>query len=352
MPIPSEIPEKEEPADIFQTSAAKTGSDVILQTVYAVGEEKIDHNASQGERIYYIPHRAVLRKYRNSTKLRVVYDASSEDKNQKSLNVCLLQGPNLFPELLKVLRKFRLYQIAFTADIQKAFLKISVSCEDRDAMRFLWIHDDSNLSNPKVQIYRMCRVMFGTKSSPFLVSACIKHHLRNFEGEYTKNAELLNNYTHVDDFICGTNTEMEAIEVYHIANTIMKRSSMTLTKWNSNSPVLRKEYETDKHEDSRPLCDSSSKVLGLEWDNHKDVSSFSAQDIIEYIQKNEQTKRVLKALARIFGPLGFLATYVIQAKVLFQDLWLTGIDWDEPISVQSQSKWIKWQEQLKELPEV
>ncbi|GBM87472.1 hypothetical protein AVEN_9567-1 [Araneus ventricosus] len=40
MPIPSEIPEKEESADISQNSSATTGSDVILQTVYAVGEGK------------------------------------------------------------------------------------------------------------------------------------------------------------------------------------------------------------------------------------------------------------------------------------------------------------------------
>ncbi|GBO21987.1 hypothetical protein AVEN_8472-1, partial [Araneus ventricosus] len=187
----------------------------------------------------------------------------------------------------------------------------------------------------------------------FLLSACIKHHLRKFEGGYPKTVELLNNYMYVDDFICGTNTEMEAIEVYHNANTIMKKASMTLTKWNSNSPVLRKEYETDKHKDSTPLCDSSSKVLGLEWDTRKDVFSFNAQDIIDFIQENAQPKCcVLKAVSRIFDPLGFLAPYVIQGKVLFQDLWLTGIDWDKPIPLELQSKWIKWHEQLKELPKI
>ncbi|GBM31431.1 hypothetical protein AVEN_39231-1 [Araneus ventricosus] len=112
---------------------------------------------------------------------------------------------------------------------------------------------------------------------------------------------------YVDGFICGTNAEMEAVEVYHNANTIMKKASLTLTKWNSNSPGLRKEYESDKHKDSTHLCDSSSKVLGLEWDTRKDVFSFSEQDIIEYIQKNEQTKHcVLKAVSRFSTPLDFL----------------------------------------------
>ncbi|GBM10187.1 hypothetical protein AVEN_258783-1 [Araneus ventricosus] len=40
MHIPSEIPEKEESADISQNSSATTGSDVILQIVYTVGEGK------------------------------------------------------------------------------------------------------------------------------------------------------------------------------------------------------------------------------------------------------------------------------------------------------------------------
>ncbi|GBN72603.1 hypothetical protein AVEN_95484-1 [Araneus ventricosus] len=89
-----------------------------------------------------------------------VWCMMSKDKNQKSLNDCLLQNPNLVPKLLL---KFRLHRTAFTADIQKALLQISVSCKDLNVTLFLWIHDDSNLSNPGVQIYRMCRVMFGAK---------------------------------------------------------------------------------------------------------------------------------------------------------------------------------------------
>ncbi|GBM81485.1 hypothetical protein AVEN_154533-1 [Araneus ventricosus] len=38
--------------------------------------------------------------------------------------------------------------------------------------------------------------------------------------------------------------------------------------------------------------------------------------------------------------------------MLFQGSWFTGIDWEKPIPVESQSKWIKWHEQLKKLPKV
>jgi len=43
---------------------------------------------------FYIPHRTVARENTESTKLRIVYDASArESPNQPSLNDCLHPGP-------------------------------------------------------------------------------------------------------------------------------------------------------------------------------------------------------------------------------------------------------------------
>ncbi|XP_044027348.1 uncharacterized protein LOC122864200 isoform X1 [Siniperca chuatsi] len=89
---------------------------------------------------YYMPHHAVVREDKATTKLRVVFDASSHEEGCSSLNDCLYSGPNLNPNLLDVLIQFRLHEIAFTADITKAFLQISLSEKDKDAVRFLWLH--------------------------------------------------------------------------------------------------------------------------------------------------------------------------------------------------------------------
>ena len=45
-----------------------------------------------GERVYYLPHHAVIRHDKQSTKLRVVFDASAKT-NGPSLNDCLHSGP-------------------------------------------------------------------------------------------------------------------------------------------------------------------------------------------------------------------------------------------------------------------
>ena len=42
---------------------------------------------------YYIPHHPVLSRDKNTTKLRIVYDASAKADNNPSLNKCLYKGP-------------------------------------------------------------------------------------------------------------------------------------------------------------------------------------------------------------------------------------------------------------------
>ena len=72
------------------------------------------------ENIHYLPHHAVLRHYRETTKVRIVYDGSAKTSGNSSLNDCLQVGPNLIPQLFDVLVKFRSNPIALTADIEKA----------------------------------------------------------------------------------------------------------------------------------------------------------------------------------------------------------------------------------------
>ena len=58
-----------------------------------------------------------IKEERLTTKLRVVFDASSHATGCLSLNDCLMKGPNLNPDLLSILLKFRQHKVAFMADI-------------------------------------------------------------------------------------------------------------------------------------------------------------------------------------------------------------------------------------------
>ena len=73
--------------------------------------------------MHYLPHHEVIRKNRESTSVRIVYDGSAKSPGQQlSLNDCLPTGPNYIPQLADVLVRFHWNRIAITADIEKAFL--------------------------------------------------------------------------------------------------------------------------------------------------------------------------------------------------------------------------------------
>ena len=72
-------------------------------------------------RTHYIPHHAVIREDKQTTKMRIVYDASAKTQ-EPSLNDCLYAGPTFGQNILDILLQFRLFHVAVTADIEKAFL--------------------------------------------------------------------------------------------------------------------------------------------------------------------------------------------------------------------------------------
>ena len=103
---------------------------------------------------YYMPHHPVVKESSVSTKVRPVFNASAKSPNGLSLNDCMETGPNLLPNLVEILIRFRRWPIAITADIQKAFLQIAVKRQDRDAHRFLWEIDG------QIRVMRLVRVPF------------------------------------------------------------------------------------------------------------------------------------------------------------------------------------------------
>ena len=105
---------------------------------------------------FYIPHKGVVKQSAETTKLRIVYDASArESSNQPTLNDCLNPGPPLQNLLWSILVRSRFYPILLTGDLEKAFLQVRIKEIERDALRFHWKAPGSDVS-PSTDLQERC----------------------------------------------------------------------------------------------------------------------------------------------------------------------------------------------------
>ncbi|KAM7302220.1 uncharacterized protein ISCGN_017737 [Ixodes scapularis] len=336
--------------------------DIAIRNYFEDGHaEEVNEKSPCDGRVYYMPHRAVIRANSESTRIRVVFDASSHAPNTGSLNDHLEKGPTINTELLPVLLQFRMQKVVLTADIQRAFLQIEIAEYDRDALRFLWFEKTPRPGEPLPDIkeWRMTRVPFGTTASPFLLGATIRHHLKNVSDSNKDIAALLLDSFYVDDLLIGAASTEEARRLADGAQTLLREAGLELRKWNTNSSQLQNLYnQKEGNVDSSPQITSIkshevTKVLGLVWDKTTDSFTFSSDHLLEILSTNMTTKRfVLRASARIFDPLGFLSPYVIRVKILFQRIWQHGLGWDEELPEALRQEWTTWCAELKDLQRI
>ena len=280
---------------------------------------------------FYMPHRPVVRESSVSTKVRPIFDCSAKGPNGVSLNDCLETGPCMLASLVEILMRFRRWVVAVIADIQKAFLMIKVDVTDRDVHRFLW-HSEG-----RVRVMRFDRVPFGNTSSPFLLMATVRYHLSKYPTESNVVKELEENM-YMDDWLSGADDDSEACEMFQDADSIMSEAQMTLAKLGSSSEVVSEMLQ--KHFEDKHLGSDSIKVLGLKWLPQSDCFVFGGVDVPPDLLI---TKRVvLSFVSRLFDPLGFLNPFMIAAKILFQNLWKLGLQWDVPIPEELQQMFLSW----------
>lgn len=297
---------------------------------------------------YYMPHRPVYREEKDTTKVRIVFDASAHAQGLPSLNDVLDSGENLVPELLRVLLNFRIGDIALTADVEKAFLQISLNKDERDSHRFLWfeerLKDEQNL--PNLAIYRMTRVTFGVTCSPFLLAATLKKHLSCQPEENKRVCEILSNSFYVDDLVLACNTLSEAEQIYYQSREILARAHMNLRKWDSNDSKLQEKFNNNEGNGVR-------KVLGILWNKNTDEFSVDLKPLLTELANKPATKRtVLSEMSKIYDPLGWCAPFSIRAKILVQEIWKQKIDWDDLLPTQLSADWLKWNLELPLLAEL
>ncbi|XP_028411127.1 uncharacterized protein LOC114533731 [Dendronephthya gigantea] len=318
--------------------------------------------------MHYLPHHAVIRQDKTTTKLRVVYDALAKSRGP-SLNDCLYSGPSLTQNIVDIMMRFRAYKVALTGDIEKAFLMIHVAESDRDALRFLWV-DDVHSPNPKIILFRFTRVVFGVSSSPFLLNATVKHHIEQYREDDPSFVETFLNSIYVDDLISGGESVDSTFKLYEDSRNPLAKANFNLRKITTNSKELQEricqanqlltkndassESIMTRAEPKHLVQEEQSSYAGRTlWDSYEDNFIIDLKDVAELANDVQPTKRnVISVSSKIYDPIGFISPLAINFKLLFQELCMAKGDWDHPLQGTLKCNWQKLVENLREVQPV
>ncbi|XP_062143168.1 uncharacterized protein LOC133850923 [Drosophila sulfurigaster albostrigata] len=153
---------------------------------------------------------------------------------------------------------------------------------------------------------------------------------------------------YVDDVLAGTHTREEAIRTIAEVCAALNSAGFPLRKWTSNHKSVLKDIPKDHllREDFLKLEDSSTaKTLGIRWQAHDDEFFFMPPEVAH---QDSYTKReVLSQIAKLFDPAGWLAPFVIRAKIFMQEIWLRTLEWDEHLPTDLS---LQWKEYLQSYP--
>ncbi|XGW34573.1 hypothetical protein V3C99_018479 [Haemonchus contortus] len=273
--------------------------------------EEVDERAVNTYRVYYIPHQAVYKKSSFTTKLRIVFDASSKVRGAVSLNDCIHQGPTLLPDLVGILLRIRLHRLLLIADVEKAFHQICLQRSQRDATRFLWLKDPySPPSQGNLRIFRFTRIPFGISASPFMLAAAIRYYLRHFRSSLASEIER---NTYVDNVALGAATTKQAVKKYFLAKSVFGDMHMNLRQFVCNSNLVNDTIATE----DRVNAGSETMLLGIAWNYHQDTLRMAIKTIdVEVYSK----RTALRALGSTYDPLGLLTPFLTNVKIFVQDL--------------------------------
>lgn len=302
------------------------------------------------KRTAYIPIFSVLNLNKDPPKERLVFDFAAKTGGI-SVNSMLITGPDLLPSIVGVLCKTREGAIAVGADIQEMFSQVRIKLEDQQCQRFLYRNNERNRCP---DIYILQSMGFGPTCSPASAQLIKNHHAAQFIHKYPSAVEAIITQTYVDDYMNSHDDVDTAVTIAKQVIEILKDAGFNLRSFISNSKEFINALPSSNIKEHKPNlsldidCEGScEKILGLHWNTSTDNFFFKMNsnriDKKLFDSNRRPTKtEVLRTVMQIYDPLGLISFYTVRAKVLLQDVWRSGTDWDAPISPELHQTWLNW----------
>ena len=258
-------------------------------------------------------------------KVRRALNASSVFQGQ-SLNSNLLKGPDLLSNLTGVILRFRENKIALSADIEQMFMQVKVAPADKKFLRFLWNTDGL------IETYEYTSHIFGATDSPCIDSYGLQKTTRDNEEQFPDARKYVERNNYMDDLYDSTNSLEGAQKILQEMRNVLSKGDFNLTKWHSSSPEFLSSIKRKIRLHLDNALHQNQKVLGLPWNAALDCYVIESK-LLQRIQitGNVTQRLLLKLVASLFDPLGFIAPLTIDLRKVLQAAGNHGSNWDKPL---------------------
>ena len=336
----------------------KMQKDPVFHTKYSSVMEKYgtegssrqvpDDEVTKLNPIWYLPHHAVWHP-RKPEEPRVVFDCASKSGGT-SLNEQLLRGPENTSTLIGVIQRFRVDDIAVTADIKRMFHQVYVAPEDSGALCYLWWPNGDLSMEPKT--YQMLVHIFGVKSSPSVAGYALGKTAKDNERDFSPEIiDAVSKDFYVDDLLKSFADSNHAVDHSRQLQELLARGGFQLTKWNSNCREVLSAFpveeraphikDLDLKSDSLPL----DRALGIHWDVERDTINF----VFGKGEQPRNRKGVLSSIATVYDPLGFASPLLLPGREINQELCKLKFNWNDDLPEDLCVRWRNWREGLMSL---
>ena len=154
---------------------------------------------------------------------------------------------------------------------------------------------------------------------------------------------------YVDNYLDSFATESEAVKVSKQLTDMLQRGGFRLNQWSSSSRKVLATISSNERQDPSLNIDLDDlpidRTQGLHWNCESDRFCFD----FKRIEGADTKRKILAAVMSMFDPLGFLSPVILGPKILLQEIWRIGLDWDETIPPDTIRPWKEWTNELEAL---
>ena len=209
----------------------------------------------------------------------------------------------------------------------------------------------------------------GDKPSGSIATMALRKTAEMKAKDYPLETGVIINSSYMDDIIDSAKTFEQAKIITKNISKILKEADFHIKDW-----VISSDKHIPVDFELFHFLDGVERVLGMSWVPYGDYFRYavklnfskkknkirtepdlsSADEIENKIPVNLTKRMILSQLNGIYDPLGLVSPFVIKGKILLRKLWVDSenSDWDHPVSEKMRQEWVRFFEEMFQLPEL